>query len=194
MDTLPLFSGKKIILTAWTEEDAEAEARWSEDPAYLSLIQSEPPRPLSLAQARKKNRPAEDAHDAFVFSIREQKSSRVLGIVSIRNIQWNHSLGDLFLTIGDAAERRQGYGSDALDLVLRFAFHELNLDHLLATVFEFNFPARQFFEKAGFTEEVRMREALLRFGRRWDRLILGLEKSTWESRQRQFEGERDYVG
>jgi RimJ/RimL family protein N-acetyltransferase len=189
-----LFQGRKIYLTDWGETDAEIEARWSEDPSYLVLIQADPPRPLSVSQVRKYHRPNEESQDGYQFSIHEQGNDRIVGVASLRNIQWNHGLGFLFITIGDAEDRRQGYGSEALNLLLRFAFHEINLEHLLVDVFAYNLAAQQFFQKNGFEVEVRQREALLRFGQRWDRLIMGLTRVDWETGQRNPEGERDYGG
>jgi RimJ/RimL family protein N-acetyltransferase len=187
MNNHSLFAGSKIVLTNWSEADAEAEARWSEDPAFLALIQTAPARPLSAIQIRKKARPAEESQESFVFSVRELESGRVVGSVALRYIQWNHGLGWLTLAIGDSMERRRGFGSEALALLTRYTFHELNLQRILASAFEYNIPARAFLEKYGFTLQVQQREALLRSGRRWDRLIYELERSDWEAALRSVE-------
>ncbi len=56
----------------------------------------------------------------------------------IEGIEWTHGTGNLKLAIGDPAERGKGYGSEALQLILRFAFSELNLYRLSAVVGEDN--------------------------------------------------------
>ncbi|MCI0520159.1 MAG: GNAT family N-acetyltransferase, partial [Chloroflexi bacterium] len=71
----------------------------------------------------------------------------------------------------------------ALDLLLRFAFRELNLYRLTALVADYNEPAKRLFAQAGFVEEVRRREALHRDGRRWDQLFLGLLRQDWEGKR-----------
>jgi RimJ/RimL family protein N-acetyltransferase len=87
----------------------------------------------------------------------------------------------LELGIGDPNDRRHGFGSEALRLILRYAFAELNLYRLSVMVPEYNPPALSLFTKAGFVEEVRRREALQRDGRYWDALHLGLLREEWEA-------------
>jgi RimJ/RimL family protein N-acetyltransferase len=83
------------------------------------------------------------------------------------------------LGIGDAADRGKGYGSEAIKLLLRYTFEEINLHRLSAAVPEYNLPALRLFDKAGFSIEVRQRQFLHRDGRRWDMLGLGLLRSEW---------------
>ena len=85
----------------------------------------------------------------------------------------------LKMAIGDPAERGKGYGSDALQLILRFAFRELNLYRLSAVVGEDNPAALRFFMQYGFVEEVRRRKALMRDGQTWDSIHLGMLRDEW---------------
>ena len=82
--------------------------------------------------------------------------------------------------IGDSEDRRCGYGTQVLGLLLRFAFDELNLYRLTARVQEYNEGALRLLQKAHFSEEVRRRQALQRFGRYWDLLLLGLLREEWK--------------
>ena len=84
------------------------------------------------------------------------------------------------LGIGDPDDRGRGYGSEALGLMLNYAFQELNLYRLTAVIPENNPAARHLFEEAGFQEEVRRREALHRGRRRWDVIHMGLLRAEWE--------------
>jgi RimJ/RimL family protein N-acetyltransferase len=88
----------------------------------------------------------------------------------------------LNLGVGDASDRRHGYGSDALNLLLRFAFDELNLHRLSVWPGADNLPFIQMAGKAGFEEEARRREASFHAGRYWDVLHLGLLRLEWEKR------------
>jgi RimJ/RimL family protein N-acetyltransferase len=92
----------------------------------------------------------------------------------------------LQMGIGDPGDRRRGFGSEALELLLRYAFEELNLFRVTVLVPEYNTAAVRFFEKAGFVIEVRRREAVNRMGRRWDLLHLGLLQSDWMQSSRQI--------
>ena len=78
------------------------------------------------------------------------------------------------LGIGDPADRGKGYGREALALMINYAFEELNLFKLTAVIPEYNRVALQLFAQAGFIEEVRRRQALHRYGRRWDVIHMGI--------------------
>ncbi len=58
---------------------------------------------------------------------------------------------------------------------------KLNLYRLGAEIADYNLGAKRLFEKAGFIEEVRRRQALVRAGRRWDLLLYGLLCPDWEA-------------
>ena len=81
--------------------------------------------------------------------------------------------------IGDPNERSHGFGTAALDMILRYAFDELNLHRLSAATFEYNSGAICFLERAGFVVEVRRRQAVNRDGRRWDVISLGVLREEW---------------
>jgi RimJ/RimL family protein N-acetyltransferase len=179
-----LFEGNQIRLAPHdAERDAEIESRWTHDPEYLRLISSDPARPLAPSQIKKQyeelEKEAEKHRNAFHFAIRTKTDDRLIGYVHLRWIEWTHGTGTLALAIGDPSDRRQGFGREALQLILRYAFDELNLHRLTALTFEYNVGALRFLERAGFQIEVRRRQAVNRDGRRWDVLMLGLLRDEW---------------
>jgi RimJ/RimL family protein N-acetyltransferase len=64
-------------------------------------------------------------------------------------------------------------------LALGFAFMELNLHRVSLNVFEYNPRAVRSYEKAGFHVEGRQRQALLRNGKRWDAIEMGILREEW---------------
>lgn len=179
------FEGEHIQLTAPdAERDAEIESKWTHDPDYLHAISSEPARPLSPTQVKKHHedaeKEAEKSRDTFNFAIRLRDGDRLIGFIRVFGIVWTHGSGRLQLGIGDPADRGHGYGREALNLILRYAFDELNLHRLTAATFEYNVAALNFLQRAGFTVEVRRRQAINRDGRRWDAILLGLLRDEWK--------------
>jgi RimJ/RimL family protein N-acetyltransferase len=81
--------------------------------------------------------------------------------------------------IGERAYWGKGYGTDAMKVALRFAFTEINLERVTLNVFEYNPRAIRSYEKAGFKHEGRMRGALLKDGRRWDMIYMGILREEW---------------
>jgi RimJ/RimL family protein N-acetyltransferase len=181
-----LFESEHICLGPINfEKDPEIEARWSEDADYLRMVSLEPARPSSPAQIKKMyediEKGQEENKNLFYFTIRMRADDRLIGFARLDWIDWSNGCGYVALGIGDPNDRNQGYGTETLRLLLRFAFDELNLYRLAAIIPEYNAAALRLFEKAGFVEEVRRRQAVNRFGRRWDLLHLGVLRNEWET-------------
>ena len=181
----PLFDGKLVRLGPINHEtDPEVEARWTHDPAFMRMMYTDPMRPLSVFQVKKRyeeiEKKSDEKHDLFHFRIRASEDNRMLGFCELYWISWPVRSAFLQLGIGAAEDRHKGYGCEALRMLTRYAFSELNLYRLTAVVPEYNQPASALFIKAGFIEEVRRRQALARDGRRWDAISYGLLVDDWK--------------
>jgi RimJ/RimL family protein N-acetyltransferase len=184
----PLFTGRLVALTVQDgERDAEVMARWTEDAEYQHLAVIEPPRPLSPSAIKKQvqAKAAKDDMRRFDFAIRRLEDDRLVGLAGLYWVDWTHGAAWLDLAIPSSNDRGHGYGKEALQLLMRYAFTELNLYRLTCRVFEYNLTALHFLESAGFKIEVRRREAILRHGRRWSAFLLGLLKEEWLEEQAQ---------
>jgi RimJ/RimL family protein N-acetyltransferase len=141
-------------------------------------------RPLSAEAVRKLlekvEKHMEETKNLFHFTLRARDDERLVGLARIFWIDFHNGTGVLNMGIGDASDRRQGYGSDALDLLLRFAFNDLTLHRLSVWPSADNFPFIHMVEKAGFEEEARRREAVFHDGRYWDEVQMGLLRTKWE--------------
>ena len=184
----PLFTSEQIRLAPINfEVDPEVESRWTHNANYLRLVDTEPARPLSPVQVKARyeeiEKKIEEGKDRYYFTIRMNEDDRLIGYAEVAWIMWANGYGFVKLAIPDPADRGQGYGSEALRLVLRYTFDELGLYRLSALIPEYNDQARRFFERTGFIEETRRRQALSRDGRRWDMLHMGLLNEEWRSLQ-----------
>ncbi|KAJ3496248.1 hypothetical protein NLG97_g2795 [Lecanicillium saksenae] len=74
----------------------------------------------------------------------------------------------------------QGYGTEALNWVMDWAFNYANIHRLGLTVYEWNTVAYAVYKKVGFQEEGRKRESLYKTGRRWDEIIMGVLVHEWK--------------
>jgi RimJ/RimL family protein N-acetyltransferase len=180
----PLYIAEDICLsTIDHEKDPEIESRWTHDSEYQRLLQRDPALPQSPAQLKKRyekiEKDAEENHNNYYYTIRLKSDERLVGFAELYWIDWSNGGAGLRLGIGDPADRRKGYGEQALRLLVNIAFNELNLYRLTASLAEFNAAALALFCKHGFLEEVRQREAINRYGRRWDHLHLGLLREEW---------------
>ena len=165
------------------DRDPEIESKWTHDAGFLRLYDIAPVRPLSVAMVKKQyeklEKQAEQDKNMYYFAIRAKADDRLIGNAMVHRIEWTNGNGWVRLGIGAAEDRRKGYGTQALRMLLRFAFAELNLFRVTAAVPEYNEGAVALLKKMGFVEEIRRRKALERDGRRWDMLLFGLLNDEW---------------
>ena len=185
-NTNSLYEGRLVRLGPLDhEKDPPVVARWTNDPLWRSVL-VEVARPLSVEAVRKLlekvEKQMEEMKNLFHFTLRLRDDNRLVGLARIFWIDFHNGTGVLNLGIGDDSDRRHGYGSDALDLLLRFAFDDLNLHRLSAWPGADNLPFIQMAGKAGFEEEGRRREASFHDGRYWDVILMGLLRTKWEKK------------
>jgi len=190
--TIPLFEGKTICLAPIDhEQDPEIVSGWTQNVAYLRMLDPRPTRTLSPSQVKKQyealEKEIEEDKNLFYFAIHTlptaDEPERLIGFIKLHWIEWSHGNGFIQIGIGDPSDWGRGYGFDAVELMLRYAFNELNLFRLTARVPEYNLAGLALFRKAGFVEEVRRRQAYQRDNRRWDDIHLGLLAAEWRDRQ-----------
>ncbi|HUG33311.1 MAG TPA: GNAT family protein [Anaerolineales bacterium] len=180
-----LFEGRDIRFGPIDhEKDPGIESAWTHDALFMRMFDLSPARPMPAAMVKKQyeklEKQVEEEKNLYYFSVRSKADDRLIGKAAIEWIEWTNSNAFLRLGIGAEEDRRNGYGSQALQMMLRFAFAELNLYRVTANVQEYNEPAIGLLQKHGFVEEVRRRQGLDRDGRRWDLLVFGLLKDEWQ--------------
>lgn len=174
-----LLKGERVRLTAVTKSDLSTMAAWWADADFLRLYDSSPAFPQSDEQLTKRLEAGEQGKTNFLFGIRPSHEDKLLGLIELDGIIWPHGTSALSIAIGEPTERGQGYGQEAMKLILDFAFRELNLHRVFLTVFSYNTTAIALYEKLGFTHEGTHRQHLQRDGQRFDMLLYGILREEW---------------
>ena len=112
----------------------------------------------------------------YVFRI--EAGSNLIGEARLTNIKWLNRKSELSLALSPAYYRK-GYGSMALNLLIRFAFDTMNFHRLEAEIVEENTASLTLFRKAGFIMEGRLREAKYINGKYQDILRYGLLREEY---------------
>jgi len=82
--------------------------------------------------------------------IEEKKTREVIWEIGIHEIrQWDKT-GELSITIFDSKNHWKWYGSDALDIMMKYAFVYLSLRKLIAWIYRPNTASMKLFEKKWF--------------------------------------------
>jgi RimJ/RimL family protein N-acetyltransferase len=167
------------------EKDPEIESKWTHDSEFMRLMDTIPARPMSSAMIKKQyeklEKQIEEDKNIYHFMIRAKADDRLIGKAIIQSIEWTNGNGSIRIGIGAAEDRRKSYGTQALRMLLRFAFAELNLFRVSAMVQEYNEGGIALLQKFGFVQEVCRRKSLERDGRRWDLYVFGLLNEEWQN-------------
>jgi len=170
-----LYRGRLVRLAAQDpQRDAETMAGWSFDSEYLRLLDSDPARPRTAKGWQADAERRAQRGNQFTFDIRTLEDDRLIGFVGLRVLSWTSGEGGIGIGIGEAAYRGRGYGTDAMRLILRYAFAELNLARVSLEALARNKRAIRSYEKAGFRLEGVQREWERRDGRRRDVVSMGI--------------------
>jgi RimJ/RimL family protein N-acetyltransferase len=155
--------------------------RWINDPevrAGLGIYQ-----PFSQAEEdgwfeRMLTRPP-DEH-VLAIEARDSKSEEgqeswtLIGGCGFGSIDWHNRAAEFGINIGEKMYWNQGYGTESVRLLVKHGFETLNLHRIFLRVLDTNPRAIRTYEKAGFTHEVRMRQAEFRNGKYIDMLVMSI--------------------
>lgn len=114
------------------------------------------------------------------FIIETIEPPKPIGTVFIKNIDKMNNKGEYGIFIGEEIARGCGYGTVAAQLVIKYAFKELNLNRLYLSVFSDNVLGIRSYEKAGFKKEGILRQDFKRSDGYSDVVLMSILKSEWE--------------
>lgn len=147
--------GDRIYLSPRSIEDAEKFTEWMND--FETTDYTGRSHKMMTLEAEKKYL-EESINSEANFAIVTLEDNKLIGTVAIEKIDHTHRIGTLGVFIGDKDYRNNGYGTEAIRLILEYGFHYLNLNNIDLTVMEFNERAKRCYEKCGFKEIGRRRK------------------------------------
>lgn len=160
-----MFYGDRVRLRAIEREDIPTFVRWFNDPEVRQHILMY--EPMSLAKEERWFEAHLDRKDEVILALeaRIEDTWTHIGNLGLHKLDWKHRSAALGIVIGEKGHWGKGYGTEAVRLMLRFAFHELGLHRVEIEAFEGNARALRCYEKAGFRSEGTRRHAFYRDGR-----------------------------
>jgi RimJ/RimL family protein N-acetyltransferase len=167
-------TGDRVCLRDVRLSDVEGEyAQWINDPEVLKYTESRF-RFFSQERLREYVTSVNENNDLVFLAITLRESGRHIGNIKLGPIDWNHRFGDIGLIIGAKDCWGQGYASESIRLLAKFAFTSLKLHKLTAGCYAVNSAAIKAFEKAGFMREGLRHSQYLCEERYVDLVCLGL--------------------
>jgi RimJ/RimL family protein N-acetyltransferase len=174
--------GERVALGPLQREHVPLFERWMNDFATQRLSGfPEPAEPWGTERVTQFMDRILSNPDRAWFVIYEAESWRPIGHANLRGIDYRHRTAEFGITIGDPADRGKGYGTESTRLILDYAFTALDLHNVLLDTNEYNEAAIRAYQKAGFKEIGRRRQAYSMGGRLWDVIFMDCLASEFTS-------------
>lgn len=92
------------------------------------------------------------------FMIVRKRDDRTVGSVYLRDIDRVHNKAEYGIFIGEKEALGQGYGTQAAQMMISYAFEEEGLHKVMLRVLAENEQAKRSYQKAGFIQEAYLRD------------------------------------
>jgi RimJ/RimL family protein N-acetyltransferase len=172
-----MLTGKHVILTALTKKDLPILFKWINE-RELVLFNA-PFKPISEMEHKAWFDSTQARDDIVIFGIRLIETDRLIGTCQLHSINVIHRSAELQIRIGAEKQRGKGYGAEAANFLLDFAFRDLNLHRVYLYVFASNEAARRMYKKVGFVEEGILRKAAHIDGEFLDVIVMGILRKEY---------------
>lgn len=169
--------GEKIYLRPLQEEDITLLVSGENDPQVReTLFLFLPNYPLLTAE-----RIAQQIHskESIVLTIVEKITDLAVGQTAFFRIDWVSRAAIFYLALLKPACWGRGYGTEATQLMVDYAFETLNLNRIQLHVCAENIAAIKIYQKVGFVQEGVLRQAMFHHNRYSDFWVMGMLKSDW---------------
>lgn len=167
-----MLRGRRVVLAPLLASDCDQMLSWIQD--RNTVILSAPYRPVGPAAHRAWFEAVQQREDVAIFGIRMEDTDELIGSCQLNSIHRVHRTAELQVRIGLPERRRQGLGTEALKLLLGFAFDDLGLHRVQLHTFSTNAAAIGAYRKLGFVTEGILRQAAYVDGTHVDVVVMGL--------------------
>lgn len=154
--------GKKTALGPLCRDHLPLFWQWFND---LDVMRTYGPRlsPMAWETLEEWYKRAINETKTVAFTVYDRSTQDPVGYTMLVNINYHHRIADFDIIIGDKSKWGQGIGTEATALTVDYGFVALGLHNIMLTVRSFNQAGVRAYEKAGFREFGRRKEAR-RFG------------------------------
>ncbi len=157
--------GEKIYLSPRNTNEIEKFTKWLNDFDTTDYIGRS--ANIMTLDAEKKYF-EENINKNYNFFIVTLNNDKLIGTVGLEKYDSINRTATLGIFIGEKEYRSQGYGTEAIKLVLDYGFNYLNLNNIKLDLMSFNDRALKCYQKCGFKEYGRRRKCKFINGKYYD--------------------------
>ena len=169
--------GDRIYLSPRNSEDVEIFTEWLND--FETTDYTGRSSALVTLDGERKYLEENSSPEA-IFVIVTLEDDKMIGTVSLESIDSINRSATLGIFIGDKNYRNNGYGTEAIKMILEFGFKYLNLYNIKLDLMEFNERALKCYTKCGFKEYGRRRKCKFVDGKYYDSIAMDILADEFE--------------
>ncbi|WKL05184.1 GNAT family protein [Paenibacillus amylolyticus] len=173
--------GERIVLREYQDSDLDYIKQWVNDPEITGTLSDNFLYPHSSYETEvffKTMVEGKSSNKSFIIGLKD--SLDYIGQIDLYKIDYKNRFACLAIVIGRKEFLGKGYGTEAIRVLQKFVFEELNLNRLELEVYEYNEIAYKCYLKCGFKEEGRYRKKIYKKGKYWDIVCMSILKSEYE--------------
>lgn len=182
-------SGKYVNLCSLTEDDVLSSSwyDWFNDELTCQTLQKHYfPNTRQQQMAFYKQMISDT--NKLQLGITDKDKAKLIGVVSLNNIDTINRNAEFSIVIGDSKYRRKKYSSEALKLIFEHGFFALNLHKIYGGSLEMLKPWVDFLKKKfGFVDEGKWIEHVYKNGKYIDCYRIGLLKNDFVNALKRYE-------
>ena len=177
----PTLIGERALLRPVNVDDVPGLCELLADPDGMRLTGTH--QTFGADQARQWYSTRTDHDDRLDLAIVDRATGGYVGEVVLNELDPHNRSCGLRIGIGPRG-RDRGLGTEAVRLIVRYAFESVLLHRIELEVYAFNPRARHVYERVGFVHEGTRRDALRWDGEWVDAHVMALLASDWTARER----------
>ena len=176
--------GRRLLLREYCWDDLADIRLWATDRETTKWLGQGFLRPQTFEHTESYLRSILEGNAGGVnYAVADLSSDRYIGQINLIRVDSQARHAELALVLCPD-KQGQGYGSEAVGLMLGCAFDTWNLNRVWLSVDADNARAIACYRACGFREEGRLRQDRYWGGRYHDTLHMGILRAEWEARQK----------
>lgn len=179
----PLLEGARTRLRAYQRTDLTAAVQFLNQHEVRSLLEPGIPFPLRMEDEEQWYQSFSAISDGvYHFAIERIDTGEYIGGCGINKVSQKSRVATVGIFLG-TVHQNQGFGSEAMQLLVDFCFLEMNLNKVKLKVYAFNQRAIHCYQRLGFQTEGVQRQEIFRNGSYHDEWLMALLRPEWESQR-----------
>ena len=179
---MPNFYGKTILLREYRSEDLNSIRGWVNDRESVRYLSSRYWMPQSQTDVSDfLDHAMRAGSNGAYFVIADPVQETYLGQIDLFSINWKLRSAEMAIVLCSEGTRSKGIGTEAIELMLQYAFATLGLERVELEVATDNARAVHSYQKAGFVLEGVKRHAFMVDGVFTDLAVMAVLAGDWRA-------------